>query len=87
MTLKLSIDRVLNKENKHQNKHQKLVPDPFLILVNNPTQSLQARNSFENKEEDYQKALKSELYFFFWTQSLLMDKVIKNKRDLELVTS
>ena len=25
--------------------------------------------------------------FFFWTQSLLMDKVIKNKRGLELVTS
>ena len=31
--------------------------------------------------------LKSKLYLFFSTQSLLMDKVIKNKRDLELVTS
>ena len=28
--------------------HQKLVPDPFLILVNNPKQQ-HARNSFENK--------------------------------------
>ena len=31
--------------------------------------------------------LKRWLDFFFQTQSLLMDKVIKNKRDLELVTS
>ena len=29
---------------------------------------------------------KSELYFFFRTQFLLTDKVIKNKRGLELVT-
>ena len=29
--------------------HQKLVPDPFLILVNNPKQPLHARNSFKNK--------------------------------------
>ena len=27
--------------------HQKLVPDHFLILVNNPKQSLHARNSFK----------------------------------------
>ena len=48
----LSIDRVLNKEdlwrNHAQNVHQKLVPDPFLILVN-PKEPLNARNSFENK--------------------------------------
>ena len=29
----------------------------------------------------------SRLYFFFLTQFLLMDKVIKNKRGLELMTS
>ena len=29
--------------------HQKLVPDPFLILVNDPTQPLHVRNSFKNK--------------------------------------
>ena len=27
----------------------KLVPDPFLILVNNPKQPLHARNYFKNK--------------------------------------
>ena len=37
----LSIDRVLNEEHLHEknyaeNVHQKLIPDPFLILVNNP---------------------------------------------------
>ena len=29
------------------NMHQKLVPDPFLILVNNAKQPLDARNSSE----------------------------------------
>ena len=29
--------------------YQKLVPDPLLILVNNPKQQLHARNSFKNK--------------------------------------
>ena len=29
--------------------YQKLVPDPFFILVNNPKQPLHARNYFENK--------------------------------------
>ena len=28
---------------------QKLAPDPFLILLNNPKQPLHARNSFKNK--------------------------------------
>ena len=38
-------------------------------------------------ERDNQKALQKLTLFFFRTQSLLMDKVIKNKRGLELVTS
>ena len=63
---------------------QKLAPDSFLILLNNPKQTLHAGNSFEMI---IKKHLKSQLYFFFRTQSLLMDKVIKNKRGLELVTS
>ena len=47
----LSIDRVLNKEHLYgkshaENMHQKLVPDPFLILVKNPKQPL---HSFKNK--------------------------------------
>ena len=36
-----------------------LVQDPFLIFVNNPKQSLHARNSFKDiLKKDYQKALK-----------------------------
>ena len=31
-------------EKHEENVHQKLVPDPFLILVNNPKQPLHARN-------------------------------------------
>ena len=50
----LSTDRVLNKEHFYGKKHtetvhQKLIPDPLLILVNNPKQPLHARNSFESK--------------------------------------
>ena len=49
----LSISKVLSKEHFYgkmqENGHQKLVPDPFFILVNNPKQSLRARNSFRNK--------------------------------------
>ena len=37
-------------------------------------------------KEDYQKALKKAT-FFFLTQSLLIDKFIKNKKGLELVHS
>ena len=47
------INRVLNIEHFHpktaENVHQKLVPDQFLVLLNNPKQSLYARNYFEKK--------------------------------------
>ena len=45
---------------------QKLVLDPFLILVNNSKQPLHTRNSLKNVilKEDYQKAL-SKLTLFF----------------------
>ena len=33
-------------ENHAEYVHQKLVPDPFFILVNNPKQPLHVRNSF-----------------------------------------
>ena len=36
-------------ENHDENVHRKLVPDPFLILLNNPKQPLYARNPFKNK--------------------------------------
>ena len=46
----LSIYRVLNKKHFHVKiMHQKLVLDPFLILVNNPEHPLHARNSFKSK--------------------------------------
>ena len=70
--------------------HQKLVPDPFFILVNKPKQPYHARNSFKNKifwKGIIKNLEKSKLYVFFPIQSLLPDQVIKNKRALELVTS
>ena len=36
-------------ENHAENVKQKLVPDPFLILGNNPKQPLHARTIFKNK--------------------------------------
>ena len=50
----LSIDRVLNKKDLHgknytENVQQKLVLDPFSILVNNPKQLLPAQSSFTNQ--------------------------------------
>ena len=36
-------------ENHAEIVHQKLVPDPFLVLVNNPKQPLHAINSFKSK--------------------------------------
>ena len=49
----LSIDRIKNGTflwiNHAENGHQKLVPDPFLILLNNPKQLFHARSSFKNK--------------------------------------
>ena len=36
-------------ENHAENVHQRLVPDPFLILVYSPKQPLHARNYFKNK--------------------------------------
>ena len=32
-----------------ENVHQKPVPDPFLTWINNPKQSLHAKNYFKNK--------------------------------------
>ena len=47
------IDKVLKKEHfiekTCKNVHQKLVPDPFFISIDNPKQPLPARNSFKSK--------------------------------------
>ena len=48
-------------KNHAENVHQKLVPDPFLILVNNPKQPLHARNHFE---KGLSKSLKKLTLFF-----------------------
>ena len=50
----LAIDGVSIKElflwqNHAENMQQKLVPDLFIILVNNPKQPLHAKNYFKNK--------------------------------------
>ena len=70
--------------------HQKLAPDPFLFLPNNSKQTLHAGKLFWKSEiwkMIIKKPLKSQLYIFFQIQCLLMSKVIKNKKGLELVTS
>ena len=49
-TVSLSIKyRIFLWKNHAENVHQKLVSDPFIILLNNPKQPLHARNSFQNK--------------------------------------
>ena len=78
----LSTDRVLNKEHFYGKIMQKmctksLPQTPFFILVNNLKQPLHARTSFKNKifwKGIIKSLLKSLLYFFFWIQSLLIDK-------------
>ena len=50
---------------------------------------MHARNYFENKifwKKITKNPYKSQLYFFFRKKSLLMYKIIKNKKGLELVT-
>ena len=57
----ISTDEVLIKygtflwKNYPQNIHQKLVPDPFLVLVNNPKQLFHSRNSFRIRYFEKQK--------------------------------
>ena len=46
--------------------HQKLAPDSFLILINNPKQLLHAKKSLKNLKKDYQKALKKLTLFFLF---------------------
>ena len=77
-------------EKSYRKYAPKASPRLLFILVNNPKQPFHARNSFKNKifwKGIIIKLLKSKLYFFFPTQSLLMEKVIKNKGSLELGTS
>ena len=69
--------------------HQKLDPDPFLILINDPNQPLHARNSFENKnilKENYQKAFKNATFIFFKLVPF-NEQDYKNKRGLKLLNT
>ena len=69
MTLKFCslIEKHFIWKNHAENVHQKLDPDPFLILLNNAKQLLHARTYFKNTtflKKDYQKALKK-VHFIF----------------------
>ena len=59
-------------ENHAENVHQKLAPDPFLILLNNPKQPLHARNSFKKRyfERELSKSLKKVKFIFSFESSL-----------------
>ena len=80
----MAIDRVLNTEHSYgknyaEKVHGKLAPDPFSIFPNKPKQTWHPGNSFENIKfwkMIIKKPSKSQLYFFFQIQSLLMGKVI-----------
>ena len=74
-------------KNYAENRHQKLVRNSLLILVNNSKQLLHARNSLK---EDFERALLKnlkQLYFLFQTQPLLKNKDMKNKMDPKFVNS
>ena len=62
--------------------HQRLVPDTFLILVNNPKQSLHARNSFRNKhfERGLSKSLKKVNFFFLSNPVSFNEQSYKEQR-------
>ena len=68
--------------------HQTVVPDPLLILVNNPKQPLHGRNSFKSPlKKDDQKPLKKSTLFFLPKPVLYNEQSYQKKRDLELVLS
>ena len=67
-------------ENHAEYVLQKLVPDPFLILVIMPKELLRARNFFKNKifwKRIIKKSWESELYFF------LLNPVRFHRQDYE----
>ena len=62
---------------------QKLVPDLFIILVNNPKQPLHARTYFKSKifrKSIIKKPFKKGNFLFFRAQSLSIDKIITKQR-------
>ena len=63
---------ILSRNILMENIHHKLVPDHYLVLVNNRKQKLRARNSFKNKvfqERFIKEAFKKLAKFFFFGNS------------------
>ena len=69
--------------------HQKIAPDPFLILLSNPKQLLHARNSCKIRylERGLSKDLKKLTLFFLSNPVPFNGQSYKNKSDVELVIS
>ena len=68
----------------------KASPRPLFYFGKQPKTAIACKKFFWKQgilKGGYQKPLKKLTWFFFRTQSLLIEKVIKNKRGLELVTS
>ena len=63
-------------KNHAENMHQKLFPHSILILVNNPKQPWHPRIFQGRLSKSLKKVI---LFVLFWTQSLLMDKILKKK--------
>ena len=84
------IQNIFMGKNHAEIVHQKLAPDPFLICQT--TQNRPCMQKILLKIRNFERLLSKSLKkvnfnFFFWIQSPLMGKVIKNNRGLELFTS
>ena len=65
-------------------------PGPLFYFGKQPKTAIACKEFLQKQdilEGIIKSLLKIKLYFFFPNQSLLIDKVIKNKKGLELVTS
>ena len=68
----------------------KASPRPLFYFGKQPKTAIACKKFFQKQDilkGDYQKTFKKLTLFFSRTQSLLVDNVIKNKRDLERVSS
>ena len=65
-------------------------PRPLFYFGKQPKTAIACKEFLQKQdilEGIIKSLLKIKLYFFFPNQSLLIDKIIKNKKGLELVTS
>ena len=64
--------------------HQNLVPDPFLILINNPKHPLHARNSLRVRyfERGLSNSFKKVYFIFSFKPSPFKNKIMKKTRGL-----